>query len=144
VMAKGFQRWLEALIDAGHSVAIRWVANPFLDSFREVLERFPEVWVMDQNFPKHLETFVEALEDGDEERAVLTLRRYYEKIDAAVREGFSAIATLASQGLPKVEGEVDATSPAAVAAKQVDAEKVALPDNVTDLSAHLSGSRSTK
>lgn len=47
VIAKGFQRWLEALIDAGHSVAMRWVANPFLDSFRELLERFPEVWVMD-------------------------------------------------------------------------------------------------
>lgn len=103
VMAKGFQRWLEALIDAGHSVAIRWVANPFLDSFRELLERFPEVWVMDTAFPKHLETFIGALEDGDEERAVLTLRRYYERIDASVREGFNAIATLSSQGMPKVE-----------------------------------------
>lgn len=99
VMAKGFQRWLEALIDAGHSVAIRWVANPFLDSFRELLERFPEVWVMDKRFPSHLATFVDALEDGSEERAVQTLRQYYDAIDSAVREGFSAIASLSTQGM---------------------------------------------
>lgn len=111
VMAKGFQRWLEALIDAGHSVAIRWVANPFLDSFRELLERFPEVWVMDQRFPDHLRTFVDALEAGSEERAVQTLRQYYEAIDSAVRDGFSAIAALSTQGIPKVKDDADKVPP---------------------------------
>jgi DNA-binding FadR family transcriptional regulator len=91
VIAKGFQRWLEALIDAGHSVAMRWVANPFLDSFRQLLDRFPEVWVKDKNFPDHLRGFIVALEAGDEERAVTTLRNYYQRIDNAVREGFNAI-----------------------------------------------------
>lgn len=104
VIAKGFQRWLEALIDAGHSVAMRWVANPFLDSFRELLERFPEVWVMDKNFPDHLRGFIEALEAGDEDRAVQTLRTYYERIDCQVREGFGAIAALASHGIPQERG----------------------------------------
>jgi GntR family transcriptional repressor for pyruvate dehydrogenase complex len=106
VIAKGFQRWLEALIDAGHSVAMRWVANPFLDSFRELLERFPEVWVMDKDFPEHLESFIEALEEGDEDRAVQSLRGYYQRIDAAVREGFGAIAALSSQGMPKATDEI--------------------------------------
>lgn len=110
VMAKGFQSWLEALIDAGHSVAIRWVANPFLDSFRELLERFPEVWVMDRNFPAHLMDFIEALEEGNEEKAIQTLRDYYERIDAAVREGFNAIAALSSQGMPKIEEEAQRDS----------------------------------
>jgi len=104
VIAKGFQRWLEALIDAGHSVAMRWVANPFLDSFRELLERFPEVWVMDANFPDHLKGFIAALEEGNEERAIQTLRTYYERIDSQVREGFGAIAALASQGIPQERG----------------------------------------
>lgn len=142
VMAKGFQRWLEALIDAGHSVAIRWVANPFLDSFREVLERFPEVWVMDENFPQHLETFVEALEEGNEERAVMTLRRYYEKIDNAVREGFNQIATLAAQGIPKVEGKVETASPTEMAAQEPQPGSTPSgstpPDNVTELRARRS------
>ena len=104
VIARGFQRWLEALIDAGHSVAMRWVANPFLDSFRELLERFPEVWVMDKNFPDHLKGFIAALEAGDEEKAVQTLRTYYNRIDAQVREGFSAIAALTSHGIPQTQG----------------------------------------
>lgn len=104
VIAKGFQRWLEALIDAGHSVAMRWVANPFLDSFRELLERFPEVWVMDKNFPDHLKGFIAALQAGDEEKAVQTLRAYYNRIDAQVREGFSAIASLTSHGIPQTQG----------------------------------------
>src|SRR5690606_12618811 len=30
LVGKGFHRWLEALIDAGHSTAIRWISNPFL------------------------------------------------------------------------------------------------------------------
>lgn len=101
VIAKGFQRWLEALIDAGHSVAMRWVANPFLDSFRELLDRFPEVWVKDKNFPNHLAGFIAALEAGDEERAVSTLRSYYDRIDNAVREGFSAISLMNSSAAQK-------------------------------------------
>lgn len=130
VMAKGFQRWLEALIDAGHSVAIRWVANPFLDSFRELLERFPEVWVMDKRFPDHLRTFVDALEAGSEERAVQTLRQYYEAIDSAVREGFSAIAALSTQGIPKVKDEADEMSTALGAASS---HSVSSESNVTPL-----------
>ncbi len=93
VIAKGFQRWLEALVDAGHSVAMRWVANPFLDSFRELLERFPAIWVLDPHFPDHLKKFIAALESGDEEKGVQALRGYYTKIDSAVRATFGAIAS---------------------------------------------------
>jgi len=99
IIARGFQRWLEALIDAGHSVAMRWVANPFLASFRELLDRFPEVWVMDQGFPEHLRSFLDALENGDEEKAVSSLRNYYHRIDGQVREGFHAITQLTAQGM---------------------------------------------
>lgn len=129
VMAKGFQRWLEALIDAGHSVAIRWVANPFLDSFRELLERFPEVWVMDKRFPSHLSSFVDALEDGSEERAVQTLRQYYDAIDSAVREGFSAIASLSTEGMTQAtEPRARGTRPKALQEREPEP-----PTNVTPL-----------
>ncbi len=84
VIAHGFQRWLEALIDASHSVAIRWVANPFLDAYRDLLERFPALWVLDPAFPTHLRDFIAALETGDEEGAISVLRVYYNQIDAAV------------------------------------------------------------
>lgn len=84
VMAHGFQRWLEALIDAGHSVAIRWIANPFLEAYRDLLDRFPALWVLDVRFPSHLREFLEALESGNEEATVTAVRSYYENIDAAV------------------------------------------------------------
>jgi GntR family transcriptional regulator, transcriptional repressor for pyruvate dehydrogenase complex len=92
IIAKGFQSWLDALIDSAHSVALRWVANPFLDSYREVLERFPALWVLDSNFASHLRNFHQALEAGDVELAVVTLRTYYERIDGVVAQSFERIA----------------------------------------------------
>jgi GntR family transcriptional repressor for pyruvate dehydrogenase complex len=84
VMAHGFQRWLEALIDAGHSVAIRWIANPFLEAYRDLLDRFPVLWILDARFPAHLREFLAALETGNEEATVAAVRSYYHKIDEAV------------------------------------------------------------
>lgn len=100
VVAKGFQRWLDALIDAGHSVAMRWVANPLIDSYRELLDRFPSLWVLDPSFAEHLKKFIAALETGDEERAVLALRHYYQRIDGSVR---SALDAFSVQGKKKSE-----------------------------------------
>jgi GntR family transcriptional regulator, transcriptional repressor for pyruvate dehydrogenase complex len=84
VVARGFQRWLDALIDAGHSVTVRWFANPMLDSYRDLLERFPALWVLEPSFPEHLRDVIAALEDGDEERAVRATRRYYQRVDSAL------------------------------------------------------------
>ncbi len=83
VVAHGFHRWLDALIDAGHSVAVRWIANPFLEAYRDLLDRFPVLWVLDPTFPKHLRDFIEALDDSDESRAIEVTRAYYSHIDSA-------------------------------------------------------------
>lgn len=92
IIAKGFQRWLEALIDSAHSVAIRWVANPFLESYREVLERFPALWVLDSNFADHLRQFHAAFEAGNVDVALSILRTYYERVDGVVKQSFDRIA----------------------------------------------------
>lgn len=84
VMAHGFQRWLDALIDAGHSVAIRWIANPFLEAYRDLLDRSPALWVLDARFPNHLREFLDALEAGNEEGIVAAVRTYYHSIDEAL------------------------------------------------------------
>lgn len=107
IISKGFQRWLEALVDACHSVTVRWVANPFLDSYRELLERFPHIWVLDPKFPVHLNRFLDALEGGDEERAISALRNYYAKIDDAVRETFGSIALAEAEGPTSVRSPDD-------------------------------------
>jgi len=84
VIAHGFQRWLDALIDAGHSLAVRWIANPFLDAYRELMDRFPALWVLEPSFPQHLHDLVYAIDAGDEQRGTEVLRAYYERVDAGL------------------------------------------------------------
>jgi GntR family transcriptional repressor for pyruvate dehydrogenase complex len=83
VIGHGFQRWLDALIDASHSIAIRWVANPLLEAYRDIIERFPALWVLEPSFPQHLRDFIAALDSGDEERAIEVTRAYYRRVDAS-------------------------------------------------------------
>ncbi len=82
VIGATFHAWLDAIVDASHSVAIRWIANPFLDAYREILSRFPALWVLEDSFPKHLDEFVRSLREGDERRAAAAIRSYYERVDA--------------------------------------------------------------
>ncbi|MFZ5892120.1 MAG: FadR/GntR family transcriptional regulator [Myxococcota bacterium] len=86
VIAHGFQRWLDALIDSGHSVAVRWIANPFLDAYRELMDRFPALWVLEPTFPQHLRDLIDAVEAGDEARALEGLRNYYQRVDAGIMQ----------------------------------------------------------
>jgi DNA-binding GntR family transcriptional regulator len=82
VVASGFQRWLDGLIDAGHSIAVRWIANPFLDALRHTLQRFPMLWILEPSFPEHLTEVLAAIEQCDEDRAALLTRTYYERVDS--------------------------------------------------------------
>jgi GntR family transcriptional repressor for pyruvate dehydrogenase complex len=100
VIAHGFQRWLDGLIDAGHSVAVRWIANPFLEAYRDLMDRFPMLWVLEPSFPNHLSEFIEALEAGDEERAIGVTRNYYSRVDGA----FMATLTMALGQRPEDDG----------------------------------------
>lgn len=84
VIAHGFQRWLDALVDACHSVAVRWIANPLLEAYRDLLDRFPFLWVLDPTFPQHLRDFMAAVEAEKEDEAVEILRTYYSGIDGSL------------------------------------------------------------
>ncbi len=91
IIAHGFQRWLDALIEAGHSVAVRWIANPFLDAYRELLDRFPALWVLEPSFPQHLRDVASSIERGDKDAAVVALRGYYERVDRALMQTLSGV-----------------------------------------------------
>jgi GntR family transcriptional regulator, transcriptional repressor for pyruvate dehydrogenase complex len=86
VMSRGEQRWLGAVVDAAHSVALRWIANPLLDAFRDLLERFPTLWIFDETYPDYLQSYLRALRNEDEEAAIKAMRRYFKRIDTAVLE----------------------------------------------------------
>jgi GntR family transcriptional regulator, transcriptional repressor for pyruvate dehydrogenase complex len=81
VVAQGSQRWLDALVDTTHSVAIRWIANPFMEALRQTLERVPMLWILEPSYPDHLREVVEAIDKGDEVRAGESTRRYYQRVD---------------------------------------------------------------
>jgi DNA-binding FadR family transcriptional regulator len=91
VVGHGFQRWLDALIDAGHSVSIRWIANPFLEAYREIIDRFPALWVLEPSFPEHLRQFITRLDAGDEEGAIEATRDYYRRVDGAFIKALEAV-----------------------------------------------------
>ena len=99
VLARGFHRWLDALIDAGHSLAVRWFANPMFDAYREMLQRYPSLWVLEPSFPQHLRDLIAALKEGDEDRAVEVTRSYYRKVDDALLSVLQSMApTSAGEG----------------------------------------------
>lgn len=98
LIGHGFQRWLDALVDAGHSVAVRWIANPFLEAYREIIDRFPALWVLEPSFPQYLREFNAALESADAERAIGLTRVYYQRVDGAFMQALKAIMSQRSSG----------------------------------------------
>jgi GntR family transcriptional repressor for pyruvate dehydrogenase complex len=92
VVARGFQRWLDVLVEAGHSVSVRWIANSLFDALRDTLERFPNLWVLEPTFPEYLTGLVQALRSGNEEAAVTTTRAYYERVDQKLMALLHALA----------------------------------------------------
>jgi GntR family transcriptional repressor for pyruvate dehydrogenase complex len=92
VVARGFQRWLDVLVEAGHSVSVRWIANSLFDALRDTLERFPNLWVLEPSFPQYLTGLVQALRAGDEQAAVTITRSYYERVDRQLMALLHALA----------------------------------------------------
>lgn len=110
VIAHGFHRWVDTLVDASHSLAIRWVANPFLELYRKLLDRFPTLWLLDPGFPDHLRTLMNALRAGDEEAAISATRHYYEHIDSELIRVLDALLSLRRRAAKRdhdAEGDAD-------------------------------------
>ena len=100
VVARGFQRWLDVLVEAGHSVSVRWIANSLFDALRDTLDRFPNLWVLEPTFPQYLIGLVQALRTGDETLAVSTTRAYYERVDQKLMALLHALAGITPASAP--------------------------------------------
>ena len=72
-----------ARADGNRHQAVRWIANPFLEAYRELMDRFPGLWVLEPTFPQYLREFIDALAREDADRALALTRAYYERIDGA-------------------------------------------------------------
>lgn len=122
VVARGFQRWLDVLVEAGHSVSVRWIANSLFDALRDTLERFPNLWVLEPTFPQYLTGLVQALRTGDEQAAVVTTRAYYERVDRQLMALLHALAGSSPAAAPPEADRGDSEVPESVAADGGDEE----------------------
>lgn len=78
----GYQAWLEAFIDAAHSLPTRWIANSLLPLHVDVALKYPELWIIEPSFPAHLREVGGAVEGRDINAAVASFRRYFARVDA--------------------------------------------------------------
>lgn len=85
-LARGDVVWLDAIVDAAHSLTLRWLANSVLTVFGSFAERFSGFWLLDPAYPDHLRAFEGALARRDGTAARDLLRGYYARTDAQVLE----------------------------------------------------------
>lgn len=130
VLARGFQRWLDVLVEAGHSISVRWIANSLFDALRDTLERFPNLWVREPTFPQYLRDVADAIRIGDEEQAVRSTRRYYERVDRQLMALLRALAGAASAAPPPAG---DSEAPPSGVAPAVD--ETAVDETAVDATA---------
>lgn len=75
---------VDAFFDASHSLTFRWIANSLLDVAREIVERFPALWVQDPSYPEVISRLIEALKARKGDEASEILHTYYLKTDSVL------------------------------------------------------------
>ncbi|MCC6333069.1 MAG: FadR family transcriptional regulator [Myxococcales bacterium] len=81
--------WLQALVDAAHSLPLRWAANPLLHAVRDLLERLPHLMPLTPSFSEYTRGVLDGLERGDVEAAQRALRHFHLTADEALRSAFA-------------------------------------------------------
>ncbi len=83
-MARGDVAWLDALVEAAHSLTMRWFANSILDGYRSVSDRLPQLWLLEQSYPAHMRELVDAIAQGDGAAARASVEAFYKRNDVHV------------------------------------------------------------
>jgi DNA-binding FadR family transcriptional regulator len=73
--------FISALVDASHSLTIRWIANTLLNIYNSFLEPARALWVLEPSFPRYLEALRYSIAAGDATRAAEATGAYYGKVD---------------------------------------------------------------
>src|SRR5690606_7714540 len=78
-------RWLEALVDATRNLAIRWVANPFLESIRDMMERTLDLILFEPSMAEMAEAALARMRKGDAKGARRVAEAFYREVDEKLR-----------------------------------------------------------
>ncbi len=75
---------VEALVDAANSLTARWIANSFLDVYRQLAAAAQSLWIFQPEFPDYLGELSAALHARDVKAATRITRAYYAHSDETV------------------------------------------------------------
>jgi GntR family transcriptional regulator, transcriptional repressor for pyruvate dehydrogenase complex len=78
-------RWLEALVVATHNLAIRWVANPFLESIRDMMERSLDLIFFEPSLADMAAEAVRRMRKGDSRGARKVASMFHRDVDEKLR-----------------------------------------------------------
>jgi len=81
-LAQVQDRWLNALVEAAHSLPLCWAANPLLSAINDLLIRQPELMPLDPPMADYTREVVAALGARDAKRAVHVAREWHQAGDA--------------------------------------------------------------
>ncbi len=84
-LSRGDLAWMNALIDAAHSMTVRWIANSFLEVYEEIITRMPSLWVLDADYAQWLDDVLDAFQKRQPRRAADLLRDYFRRTDTTLR-----------------------------------------------------------
>lgn len=84
-VAAAQDQWLEALVDAAHSLPLRWAANPLLAAVRDLLQRLPHLMPMNPSFTEYTSGVLDGLRRGDAKAAVAATHHFHALADEQLR-----------------------------------------------------------
>ncbi len=85
-LARTELEFLDAVVEAAHSLAVRWVANTLLDVYRQLSEPIADLWVIEPTFPDYLKALLEAFARNDPDAALKATHDYYQRSDERLLE----------------------------------------------------------
>ncbi|MCC6621888.1 MAG: FadR family transcriptional regulator [Deltaproteobacteria bacterium] len=99
-LAIGDRAWLDALVDAAHSLPVRWMANELLEAFGRLAGRIPAIWLVEPSYPEFLRALLSAIAEHDVPRARAVALHYFDSNDAKVRPLLPAVVAALSARMP--------------------------------------------
>ena len=82
---------VESLVEAANSITARWIANSFVDVYRQLASGARALWLFHPGFPEYLDGLRDALQRRDDERAKSLTRDYYAQSDEMVIRALRAM-----------------------------------------------------
>lgn len=85
-LIRGDIDFVDAIVDASHSLAVRWVANTLMTVYERFAESAHAMWIMEETYPVYLSAVCDHIESGQADRAAASVQSYFNRVDARLVE----------------------------------------------------------